>query len=45
MENVNVGHSKFLAEASSGAKWRESEAELGTTVEDFDEIRDGKGLS
>ena len=49
VENTNVGHSRFLAEASKGDKWKEGAAgnnpEDGSEVtsEDFDSITEGKG--
>ncbi|KAH9903123.1 hypothetical protein C8Q73DRAFT_673069 [Cubamyces lactineus] len=48
VENTNVSHSRFLAEASHKEKWKEGTAEQspnGTEVtnEDFDSIAEGKG--
>ena len=49
VENTNVGHSRFLAEASKGDKWKEGPADKNpgdgseVTSEDFDSITEGKG--
>ncbi|KAI0658194.1 DUF607-domain-containing protein [Cubamyces menziesii] len=48
VENTNVSHSRFLAEASHKEKWREGTAEKAlngaeVTNEDFDSITEGKG--
>jgi len=49
VENTNVNHSRFLAEASSKTKWNDRNADNnvgkgGTeaTAEDFDSTADGK---
>ncbi|KAI0634428.1 hypothetical protein C8Q77DRAFT_1112099 [Trametes polyzona] len=49
VENTNVSHSRFLAEASHKEKWKEGTAEktpgesAQVTNEDFDSITEGKG--
>lgn len=46
VENTNVCHSQFLAEASGKAKWRDPNGGKGgteATGEDLDTITDGKG--
>ncbi|KAF5384962.1 hypothetical protein D9615_001168 [Tricholomella constricta] len=43
MDNVNVGHSKFLAEASHAAKWQEAEIVGNGVSASFDDIAEGKG--
>lgn len=48
VENTNVCHSQFLAEASGKAKWRDPNGGKGgteATGEDLDTITDGKGMS
>ncbi|RDB29485.1 Calcium uniporter protein 5, mitochondrial [Hypsizygus marmoreus] len=43
-ESVNVGHSRFLAEAAPGAKWSEAEVTGSNGLGDrFDHISEGKG--
>ncbi|KAI0752476.1 hypothetical protein C8Q80DRAFT_1217072 [Daedaleopsis nitida] len=48
VENTNVGHSRFLAEASKHEKWKEGAADKNPgdgaeyTSEDFDTITEGK---
>ncbi|KAI8989238.1 hypothetical protein BD414DRAFT_330327 [Trametes punicea] len=49
VENTNVSHSRFLAEASHKEKWKEGASEksagqdAGVSEEDFDSITEGKG--
>ncbi|CCM06176.1 uncharacterized protein FIBRA_08418 [Fibroporia radiculosa] len=44
IENANVSHSRFLAEAPSTAKWKNNSAEgIGNTAEDLDSLTEGKG--
>lgn len=47
-ENINVGHSGFLAEASPGTKWKGEgtgllNGGLDNGAEDFDSLTEGKG--
>lgn len=47
-ENINVGHSRFLAESSSRSKWNETSQAPGnggldSPGEDFDTLPEGKG--
>lgn len=48
VENTNVAHSRFLAEAESTAKWKDAGKKDPSSVnaahEDFDTIEDGKGM-
>ena len=51
VENTNVGHSRFLAEASHKAKWKENKGEDDkdphntgeVTTDDFESMTEGKG--
>lgn len=47
-ENLNVSHSRFLAEGSRAAKWTDDPATPGnggadSPAEDYDALPDGKG--
>lgn len=49
-ENLNVSHSRFLAEKSRSARWKEDDEDWGGETdlkesEDFDNIAPGKGMS
>lgn len=49
-ENLNVSHSRFLAEKSRTAKWKEDDEDWGGETdlkesEDFDNLAAGKGMS
>lgn len=49
-ENLNVSHSRFLAEKSRTAKWKEDDEDWGgetdlKETEDFDNLAAGKGMS
>ncbi|KAG5639551.1 hypothetical protein H0H81_012222 [Sphagnurus paluster] len=43
IDNVNVGHSKFLSEASPSSKWREPEEAGDEFSASFDDIEEGQG--
>ncbi|EPQ50546.1 hypothetical protein GLOTRDRAFT_123551 [Gloeophyllum trabeum ATCC 11539] len=50
VENTNVSHAKFIAEASSSSKWKEGQEKgskgkggMQPTGEDFDTLAEGKG--
>ncbi|KAH9944885.1 hypothetical protein B0H21DRAFT_435380 [Amylocystis lapponica] len=45
VENINVDHSRFLAEAPAEAKWKDTlgKGRTEATGEDFDSITEGKG--
>ncbi|KAI0689340.1 hypothetical protein BC835DRAFT_1283189 [Cytidiella melzeri] len=48
IENLNVSHSRFLAEESRTAKWTDDQATpgndgVGIPAEDYDSLSDGKG--
>lgn len=49
-ENLNVSHSRFLAEKSRTAKWKKDDEDWGGETdlkesEDFDNLAAGKGMS
>lgn len=50
VENLNVSHSRFLAEKNRSAKWKEDDEDWGGETdlkesEDFDNIAAGRGMS
>lgn len=47
VENTNLDHSRFVAEAPARAKWKETEEAgrgIDATSEDFESVTEGKGM-
>lgn len=48
VENTNIDHSRFVAEAPARAKWKETEEGgrgIDAAGEDFESVTEGKGTS